>query len=93
MQEMNQTEPKRGLKFKFLLVIGLLLGTMGFLIGLTLLIGLKNSFEGQLQNRGLALANGIAKFGALAVSVEDRAALEQMILGPSMNWMSHISPF
>lgn len=83
MQEMNQTEPKRGLKFKFLLIIGLLLGTMGFLIGLTLLIGLKNSFEGQLQKRGLALANGIAKFGALAVSVEDRAALEQMILGPS----------
>lgn len=83
MQEMNQTAPKRGLKFKFLLVIGLLLGTMGFLIGLTLLIGLKNSFEGQLQKRGLALANGIAKFGALAVSVEDRAALEQMILGPS----------
>ncbi len=83
MQEMNQAEPKRGLKFKFLLVIGLLLGTMGFLIGLTLLIGLKNSFEGQLQKRGLALANGIAKFGALAVSVEDRAALEQMILGPS----------
>lgn len=83
MQGMNQTEPKWGLKFKFLLVISLLLGTMGFLIGLTLFIGLKNSFEGQLEKRGLALANGIAGFGALAVSVEDRAALEQMILGPS----------
>ncbi len=83
MQEMDQTKPKRGLKFKFLMVISLLLGMMGSLIGLTLLIGLKSSFEDQLQKRGLALAMSISKYGASAVSVEDRAQLEQIILGPS----------
>jgi len=83
MQEVDQTKPKRGLKFKFLTVISLLLGTVGSLIGLTLLIGLKSSFENQLQKRGLALANSIAKHGASALSVEDRAQLEQMIVGPS----------
>ena len=83
MQEMDQTQPKRGLKFKFLLVISLLLGTMGVLIGLTLFVGLRSSFEDQLQKRGLALANSIAKYGASAVSGEERSHLQQLILGPS----------
>lgn len=80
---MDQTQPKRGLKFKFLLVISLLLGTMGVLIGLTLFVGLRSSFEDQLQKRGLALANSIAKYGASAVSGEERSHLQQLILGPS----------
>jgi methyl-accepting chemotaxis protein len=84
MQETDQTKPKRGLKLKFLMVISLMLGIMGSLIGLILLIGLKNSLEGQLQERGLALANGIAKHGVFAVSTEDRSQLEPMILGPSL---------
>lgn len=83
MQEVDQTKPKRGLKFKFLMVISALLGTVGSLIGLTLLVGLKTSFEDQLQKRGLALANSIAKHAGSAVSVEDKTPLEQMIIGPS----------
>lgn len=83
MQEMDQTKPKRGLKFKFLLIINLLLGTMGSLIGLTLLIGLKGSFENQLQKRGLALANSIATYSAFAVSIEDKDLLRQIIVGPA----------
>ena len=83
MREADQVKPKRGLRFKFILVINLLLAIMGSLIGLTLLLGLKSSFEDQLQKRGLALANSIATNGAFAVSVEDNTLLEQIILGPS----------
>ena len=83
MQEMDRTKPKRGLRFKFILVINLLLGIMGFMIGLILLFGLKSSFENHLQKRGLALANSIANNSAFAVSVEDKSLLGQIILGPS----------
>lgn len=83
MQEMDQSKPKRGLRFKFIVIINLMLGIMGSIIGLTLLIGLKTSFEDQLQKRGLALASSISNNSAFAVSVEDRPLLGQMILGPS----------
>jgi|SRR5579884_852924 len=83
MEEMDRTKSKRGLRFKFLLVINLLLGIMGAMIVLTLLLGLKGSFEDQLRQRGLALANNIANNSASAVSTEDRSLLGPLLLGPA----------
>ncbi|MBI3805758.1 MAG: HAMP domain-containing protein [Nitrospirae bacterium] len=81
MQEAEKISVKLGLKFKFMLVISLLLMMIGCIIGLTLFVGLQRSFESQLQKRGLALASSVASNGSAAISTEDKALLKQMTLG------------
>jgi methyl-accepting chemotaxis protein len=84
MTEMEMTglgKSKRGLRFKFIVLVNSLLVAMGLIIGMILLIGIKNSYEDQLQKRGLSLANNIATNGLFAITTEDTSLLESMLKG------------
>src|SRR5581483_7917280 len=66
---------KRGLSFKFMIFVNSIFILLGSLLGITLLIGFKQSFEKQLQEKGLSLAKNIGANHSLAISKEDSALL------------------
>ncbi len=74
---------RRGLKFKFILLVNLLVIVVGSTVGAILLIGLKHSYEDQLKKRGLSIAHSITTNSLFAISSEDSAFLELIIKGLS----------
>lgn len=70
---------KCGLRFKLILLVTSLLLTMGLIIGFILPSRFKRSYEGQLRQRGLTLAHGIAKASLIALSTEDNTSINPMI--------------
>jgi methyl-accepting chemotaxis protein len=66
---------KRGLSFKFLIFVNAVFIILGLILGVTLLIGFKLSFEKQLQNRGLSLASNIGTDYGPSISKGDSSLL------------------
>ena len=79
MEEIHQIKLKRGLKFKFILLISALFIVMGAILGAILMTSLKRPFEDQLKKRGLAVATNIASVSVFSVSTEDNSMLVPMI--------------
>lgn len=84
MVEIPTNRSRRGLKFKFILLINLLVIAVGSIVGAILLIGLKHSYEDQLQKRGLAIAHSITTNSLFAIASEDRFFLDSIIQGLSL---------
>jgi len=79
MAETRQRKLKRGLKFKFILMMSLLFIIIGSLLGLLLLKAIQKHFENQFQRQGLTLAENIAALSIFSIATEDNTMLVPML--------------
>jgi methyl-accepting chemotaxis protein len=70
---------KRGLRFKFILMVTLLFIILGSLLGVVLLKALHGPFEDQFQKRGLTIAENIAALSIFSIATEDNTMLLPML--------------
>lgn len=60
MEKVRSERPKRGLGLKFIVFVNTVFILFGSILGITLLVGFKQSLEKRIQNEGLSLAENIA---------------------------------
>ena len=79
MDGINQGRVRRGLKFKFILLLSLLFLIIGSVLGGLLLKALRKPIEAQFQKRGLTIAENIAALSIFSITTEDDTMLSPML--------------
>ncbi|MBI3804692.1 MAG: HAMP domain-containing protein [Nitrospirae bacterium] len=79
MDFIGQKRLKRGLRFKFVLMLSLLFILIGSILGVILLKTIQRHFEDQFQKRGLVIAENIAALSIFSIATEDNTMLLPML--------------
>ncbi|TAK05869.1 MAG: methyl-accepting chemotaxis protein, partial [Candidatus Manganitrophaceae bacterium] len=79
MEKSVQRKLKRGIRFKFILMLSLLFIVIGSVLGVLLLKVIESHFEEEFQKRGVTIAENIAALSIFSIATEDNTMLVPML--------------